>query len=63
MRALDVWYAHIDLEDLIATIKDAQARKRIHKRLDAARARSVVEHDFPKLAEMAGQAPAIKDSP
>jgi uncharacterized protein (DUF2252 family) len=63
MRALDVWYAHIDLEDLIETIKDAQARKRIHKRLDAARARSVVEHDFPKLAEMAGQAPAIKDNP
>ncbi len=29
MRVLDVWYAHIDLEDLIATIKDVQARKRI----------------------------------
>ena len=63
MRVLDVWYAHIDLEDLIATIKDEQARKRAQKRLAAARARSVAEHDFPKLAAMAGQAPTIKDNP
>jgi uncharacterized protein (DUF2252 family) len=63
MRALDVWYARIDLEDLIATFEDKQASKRIQKRLAAARQRSVVEHDFPKLAAMAGRAPRIKDNP
>ena len=55
MRVLDVWYADIDLEDLIATIEDAQARKRIHRRLAAARTRSVAEHDFPKLADVSGR--------
>ena len=50
-------------EELIATIKDKEARKRVQKRLAAARARSVLEHDFPKLAAIAGQAPTIKDNP
>jgi uncharacterized protein (DUF2252 family) len=63
MRALDVWYSGIDLKDLIPTFKDKQARKRIQKRLDAARKRDVVEHDFPKLAARAGRAPTIKDNP
>ena len=31
--------------------------------LATARARSVLEHDFPKLAAIAGQAPTIKDNP
>jgi uncharacterized protein (DUF2252 family) len=63
MCVLDVWYAHLDVEDLFATIKDAQARKRAQKRLAAARARSVAEHDFPKLAALAGRVPTIKDNP
>jgi len=63
MRALDVWYTHIDLEDLIAMIEEKQASKRIRKRLAAARHRSVMEHDFPKLAAIEGRTPAIKDNP
>src|SRR5262245_9766366 len=35
MRVLDVWYARMDVEELIPTIKDAQARKRLRKRLKA----------------------------
>ena len=62
MRVLDVWYAHIDLEDLTATIEDVQASRRIQKRLATARARSVAEHDFPKLADFTGQTPTIKDN-
>jgi uncharacterized protein (DUF2252 family) len=62
MRALDVWYAQISLEDLIPTIRDRDARRRARKRLAEARERSVVEHDFPKLAETAGQWPAIKEN-
>jgi len=57
MTVLDVWYASIDVEKMITTLKDKEARRRIHKRLAAARARNVLEHDFPKLAAAAGRAP------
>ena len=63
MRVLDVWYARMDIADMIPTIKDAQARQRFQKRLKAARNRSVLEHDFPKLAEVVGRLPTIKDNP
>ena len=63
MPVLDVWYASIDVEKLLPTIKDKEARQRHEKRLAKARARSVLEHDFPKLAARAGQAPTIKDNP
>ena len=63
MRALDVWYSRIDLKDLIADLDDAEAKRRIEKRLAESRVRDVVEHDFPKLAAMRGQRPVIKDNP
>ena len=63
MPVLDVWYANVDIEKLLPKIKDEQARKRFQKRLAAARQRRVLEHDFPKLAAMAGQTPTIKDNP
>ena len=63
MRVLDVWYAHKDMEDLVDTIEDKETSKRLRKRLAAARERSVLEHDFPKLAEVVGQLPTIKDAP
>src|SRR5215467_10798402 len=63
MRVLDVWYERIDIEDLIPTIKGAQARKRFSKRMEKARNRSVLEHDFPKLAQVVGGLPTIKDHP
>ena len=37
MRVLDLWYAHIDMEDLLPTIQDKQTRSRIRQRLAAAR--------------------------
>jgi uncharacterized protein (DUF2252 family) len=61
MQALDVWYAHIDLKDLIATFEDKQT-KRLQKRLAAAKQRSLMGHDFPKLAAMVGGVPTIKDN-
>jgi uncharacterized protein (DUF2252 family) len=63
MRALDVWYARIDLEDLIQDLEDPDAKRRIEKRLAEARQHSVVEHDFPRLAAMRGERPMIKDNP
>ena len=63
MRVLDMWYARMDVEDMIPTIKDVQARKRLRKRLASARHRSVLEHDFPNLTEVVGRLPTIKDNP
>jgi uncharacterized protein (DUF2252 family) len=63
MRVLDVWYASIDVEKLIPTIQDKETRKRMRKRLAKARARSVLEHDFPELATTAGLGPTIKENP
>ncbi len=63
MHVLDVWYASIDAEKLIPTIRDEEARKRLQKRLVKARERSVLEHDFPELVTSAGLVPTIKENP
>jgi len=63
MRVLSRWYLHIDLDELIAEIGDAKAKKRVEKRLAKVRARNVMEQDFPKLTTMNGNKPTIKDNP
>jgi len=63
MRALDVWYAAIDVEDMLPQIKNAESRKRLRKRLAKARKRSITEHDFPILADTASESVVIKDNP
>ncbi len=63
MRTLDVWYDSIDLEKIIATVKNEEDRKRGLKRLAKARQRSVLEHDFPGLVHTAGLTPTIKENP
>ncbi len=63
MSVLDMWYVSLDIEKIIRTFKDKEAAGRGLKRIAAARGRSVLERDFPKLAAIAGQAPTIKDNP
>ncbi len=63
MRVLDVWYSSLDLEKVLEEMDDADLRKRIRKRLEKARDRSVLEHDFPELVTMTGGEPLIKDNP
>jgi len=63
MHVLEVWYASIDAEQVMATTVDEEARKRIQNRLAKARQRSVLEHEFPELATTAGLAPTIKENP
>lgn len=63
MRALDVWYASVDVEEMLPTIKNPESRKRFRKRLAKARKQSVMEHDFPKLADTASDSVVIKDNP
>jgi hypothetical protein len=48
---------------MLPIIKNQQVRKRTQKRLAIARHRSVLEHDFPKFAEVVAGQPQIKDNP
>jgi len=63
MRTLDVWYASVPVEQLMTLTRDKDARERHKKVLARARERSAAEHDFPKLAAMAGTQPRIRDNP
>ena len=63
MTVLDVWYASIDAETLIPTIRDEEARARAQERLAKAREHSVLEHEFPELVTTAGFAPVIRENP
>lgn len=63
MRVMDVWYASIDVEELMPAIQDEESRLRLEKRLAKAREHSVIEHDFPELATTSGLHPIIKENP
>jgi uncharacterized protein (DUF2252 family) len=63
MSVLEVWYSSIDVKKVLENVKDEEARRRVQKRVAAAQERRVLEHDFPKLAAMAGEQPRIKDNP
>jgi hypothetical protein len=63
MRTLDVWYARLDAETILPTIKDDEARKRSRRRLQKAKASDVLESDFPKLVTLENGQPMIRDNP
>jgi uncharacterized protein (DUF2252 family) len=64
MPVLDTWYTSLDADELVPTIRDAESRRRVRKRLAKERARNALEHDFPKLAHRldCGRA-RIRDNP
>lgn len=63
MRALDVWYARLDAETLLPTLRDEETLRRAKKRLEKERERSALEHDFPELAHSVDGMPMILDNP
>jgi len=63
MRALDVWYSRIDVEDIIASLSHSVTAKRLRKRLAKTAAHSVPESDFPKMVQGSGTKFVIKDTP
>jgi uncharacterized protein (DUF2252 family) len=63
MRALDVWYASLDVNDVLKIARDKDAKNRLRKRIQKEEARGVVEHDFPKMAEEIAGRFLIKDNP
>ncbi len=67
MRALEVWYDKIDMQRYVDRSADPQVmkalRKRVEKRLEVERRKTVPDHLYPKLVSVAGAQPRIKDEP
>jgi uncharacterized protein (DUF2252 family) len=63
MRALEVWYDRIDIDRFIKEAPNAEIREQVEERVEKTRARTVPEHDYPKLVERRGATPCIKDNP
>ena len=62
MRALDVWYSHMDAEVFIKEAKTEAAKKRWEEAEQKARLQTA-EHIFPKIAHRVKGQPRIADHP
>ncbi len=63
MRILDVWYARIDFRSILDIIREDAARRRLKKRIKKARKFDDVYKGFPKLIDIEGGRPVIRDKP
>jgi uncharacterized protein (DUF2252 family) len=63
MRVLDVWYASLDENRVMDLALDKTAETRLRKRIQKQEARSVSEHDFPKMVEAKDGKYVLKDNP
>jgi uncharacterized protein (DUF2252 family) len=63
MPVLDGWHSAIPVDSLSADVEDAEARRRVRKRLDKARRRSAAEREFQELATADGPTPLIRERP
>jgi uncharacterized protein (DUF2252 family) len=62
MRALEVWYDKISVEDTMAAV-DEERRHIIKQRVEKETEKSSPEFSFPKLVEHRGAEPRFKDDP
>ena len=62
MNVLDVWYAKLDMDTIIASAPDEQAKRRRQMMAEKARS-SVTESVFPKITQVIGERRAIVDQP
>jgi len=63
MTALDIWYAHIDLNEVLNQVIDKAHRQFARERIRQAISRNVADHDFPKLTSQETGSPRIRDNP
>lgn len=63
MRALDVWYLSVGVEEMLERIQDDTVKQRAKKRIAKARARDVLDEDFPEMVTFEGGAHRIRDNP
>jgi len=61
MRAIDVWYERIDVEDLLEHLPEKSLRKQAEADIRKAK-HGGAEHDFPKLVSLEKQQPQIRDN-
>jgi hypothetical protein len=61
MKVMDLWYFALESEKMISIIPDPMIRKRVIRRLEKERSRSIAEDIFPKLAGYSGNSYFIKD--
>ena len=59
MRSLDVWYARIESDDVLALIKEDETRRQIQKRIRKAGQRD----EYPRLVDITVGKPVIRDNP
>lgn len=62
MAPLDLWYKHLDMQQLIENAPDAKSRK-FREQLAAQARRRTIEHLFPKIARSEGGRPYLVDQP
>ena len=63
MRTMEVWYARLDVETILPSIKDQEAQKRLQRRVQKTETSDVLETDFPKLVSLENGEPTIRDNP
>src|SRR5215467_13798231 len=63
MTVLEIWYARLQLSDILVAVHDKAVRGRLKKQIKKAQSHDVPEHEFPKLAETHGGKCEIKDVP
>ena len=51
MRTLEVWYARLDLETILPSIKDQEAQKRLQRRVQKAEASDMHRSRFPQACQ------------
>jgi uncharacterized protein (DUF2252 family) len=61
MTALEIWYEKLDVARLISMTKDEVAVERLKKRIKKAKSQGIAEDLFPKLAEVNGRRPTIRE--
>jgi uncharacterized protein (DUF2252 family) len=63
MSVLERWYTSIHTQEILDNIRMKKWRKDVEAQIARAAARTVLEHDFPKLATVEGCKARIKDNP
>src|SRR5437899_3564670 len=63
LPVLEIWYARLQLSDILATAHRKAARRRTQQQIKKARRKDVPEHEFPKLAQERHGKFTIKDAP
>jgi uncharacterized protein (DUF2252 family) len=67
MKVLEVWYKRLDTGTLFTLIRNPKVRKsvqnRVERRIEKETARSALEYDFPKLAQVTSEQITLRDNP